>query len=100
MKRFLRTSVLVCGVLGLGAPAWAATDPERAWAQAKTFLKQGAYRDALESFDVILVATPNDSWAQLYHALCELRLESVQPFVQLSPEQLTGLKQRLKQEEG
>ena len=69
------------------------------WDRAKTLLKQGAYRDALESLDAILAITPNDPRAQLYRSLCELRLKSPPPFGQLSPTQSRALQEQLRQEE-
>ncbi len=94
------TSVLVVwGLLVLSAPAWAADDTKHRWDDVKASLKQGAYREALESLDVILSVTPNDPWAQLYHSLCELRLKAPMPFPQLSRQQLASLSTQLHQEE-
>lgn len=69
------------------------------WDEAKRFLKQGAYRDALQSLDIILTQTPNDPWAQLYHSLCDLRMQSTASFSRLSPAQLAALQEALRLEE-
>lgn len=74
-------------------------DVKASWDTIRNFLRQGAYQDALQELDDILVITPNDPWAQLYHALCELRLQSTQTFPKFSPEQLASLKAQLHDEE-
>ena len=74
-------------------------DLQRYWDDVTAFLKQGAYRDALQSLTVILSITPNDPRAQLYKALCERRLQATQAFQQLSPSALASLHQQLEQEE-
>ncbi len=84
--------------LALDSPASDAAKPH--WQQAKAALKQGAYRTALESLDEILKLTPDDPWAQLYHALCELRLKSTPTFSSVEPADYRSLKVRLKQETG
>lgn len=103
--------VLLAGwvVLNASPPAWAASRPDitegaganltRQWADAHSFLAQGAYRDALQSLDIILTITPDDPWAQLYHDLCERRLQSPTSFRRLSIDQLGSLKQTLRLEE-
>jgi hypothetical protein len=92
--------IFVVGLLlGLSAPAWAQEDPKAHWAQIRRYLREGAYRDALQSLDVLLAITPNDPWAQVYRSLCELRLKSPSPFARLSPEQLAALQQDLRREE-
>ncbi|MBI4342742.1 MAG: LPS assembly protein LptD [Candidatus Omnitrophica bacterium] len=72
---------------------------DRHWSEVKQLLRQGAYRDALQSLEVLLQRAPNDPRAQLYRALCELRLESPPPFTQLSPAELGTLQGRLRAEE-
>ena len=109
MNKAFRVVAVSWVALSLSVSAWPApaptqerrdsVDTSRAWNDAKTFLKQGAYRQALESLNVILSATPNDTKAQLYRALCEQRLKIASPFTQLSPEELTSLSARLKDEE-
>ena len=111
MKRTFWTTLVVGAALGVclcladgaraesGAGPSASVDVQRSWADAKASLKQGAYRQALESLDVILSNTPNDPWAQLYHTLCELRLKAPSPIIQLTPAQLVALKEQLRQEE-
>jgi len=111
--------VLVCALL-LSASAWAGPQPidrepasappsatqsgsgeaalARAWTDAKNSLKRGAYREALQSLEIILSITPQDPWAQLYRSLCEQRLSSPPPFAQLPRAQFEALEERLRQE--
>ena len=73
---------------------------ERHWDDVTTFLRQGAYSDALASLDVILSATPNDPRARLYQELCRLRLDNADAaFSPLPPPQLKSLKAKLRREE-
>ncbi|MBI2495935.1 MAG: hypothetical protein HYW10_05170, partial [Candidatus Omnitrophica bacterium] len=74
-------------------------DLQRYWDDVKSSLKQGAYRDALQSIDIILSIAPNDPRVPLYRSLCERRLQGPPLFAQLSPAALTSLKERLHQEE-
>ena len=111
MKRAFQIALIAWCLFSLSASvSWADTRPgkgdgraenqlKRRWDEAKSFLKAGAYGDALQSLDVILRLTPDDPWAQLYHSLCELRLKSPPPFAQLAPTQLASLKERLRSEE-
>ena len=105
-----RALLVGVGVLGLSAFVWAASpsqsgerlrqeDPKNLWQTTNTFLKQGAYRDALQSLEVLLTITPNDPWAQLYRSLCEIRLQGPQRFGQVSPSQLAVLQELLHQEQ-
>ena len=82
-------------------PALVAADDEidRHWTEVRQLLKQGAYRDALQSLELLRRMTPDDPRAQLYYALCELRLQSPPAFEQLSAETLHEMEDRLKQEE-
>lgn len=77
----------------------AGEDLQRHWEDARRFLRQGAYEDARRALAAILAVTPADPWAQLYHSLCERRLQSSRPFTQLSPSQFRSLQQELQQEE-
>jgi hypothetical protein len=111
VKNVLTCVVVVWCALSLSASAWAAARPgpeverqtgedlKRHWDEAKGFLKRGAYRDALQSLEIILTSTPDDPWAQLYHSLCELRLEAPPPFPPLSSTEIASLKGRLHREE-
>jgi len=113
VKKFVLLLGILCGALWLSipAPSWAdqersasphtagSESPKRYWDDATTSLRRGSYRDALQSLEVILTLTPNDPWAQLYHALCELRLQSSGPFPQLSASEEAELKARLQAEE-
>lgn len=74
-------------------------DLQRHWDDVTAFLKQGAYRDALQSLTIILSITPNDPRVPLYKTLCERRLQATQAFQQLSPLALASLAARLEQEE-
>jgi len=75
--------------------------PQRQWDDVKAALKRGAYREALQSLDIILLSvSPDDPRAQLYRTLCERRLASPQQFAALTPLQLNTLKQQLRAEEG
>lgn len=74
-------------------------DLQRYWDEVHAFLKQGAYRDALQSLTIILSITPNDPRVPLYKTLCERRLQATQAFQQLSPSALASLTERLEQEE-
>jgi len=69
------------------------------WDQAKASLKQGAYREALQTLDVILTMTPNDPWASLYRSLCEARLQGPAGIAPVSRAELQELHERLRQEE-
>ena len=82
-------------------PALVAADDEidRHWTEVRQLLKQGAYRDALQSLELLRRMTPDDPRAQLYYALCELRLQSPPVFNQLAPETLQAMQARLQQEE-
>ena len=105
------TVLLVIWVmLSLSAASSAASHPDvteggprgdltRHWTDARSFLKQGAYRDALQLLDIILTITPDDPWAQLYHTLCERRLQSPPPFRRLSIDELGSVRQALRLEE-
>ena len=117
MNRHARSRLLAGALLILGVAAWAEArtsrtteqaspssldnqeDLEGHWQDARRFLRQGAYEDARRSLKAILTATPDDPWAQAYHTLCERRLQSSQPFTQLTPEQLREVQQRLQREE-
>lgn len=109
MNPLIRFALIVGSACLLSASAWAG-GPEapasptqaqlkREWEDVKASLRQGAYRPALQSLEVLLTLTPDDPWAQLYHSLCELRLESPPPFQQLSHDQLQALEARLRDEE-
>ena len=74
-------------------------DLKRHWEDAKRFLRHGAYEDAKRSLDAILAVTPDDPWAQAYHALCERRLQASRPFTQLTPEQFRSMQQQLHRED-
>ena len=76
-----------------------AAERQRDWEQVRRFLKQGAYRDALQALERILAVTPNDSQAQLYQLLCTHRLEGPSSFPQLSSGQAASLEEQLRQEE-
>ena len=75
MKNIVKVVLLValCALVVM-APVRADDRQDRQWDDVKSSLKRGAYREALESVDVILSASPNDSRAQLYRSLCEKRL--------------------------
>ena len=100
MKSFIKVVLLVslC-VLVVSAPVHADDRPDRQWNDVKASLKRGAYREALQSLDVILAASPDDSKAQLYRTLCERRLSTPQQFASISPVQLQTLQQQLNLEE-
>ena len=89
----------VSAALVVPQPAFAATDLDRHWSDVRQFLRQGAYRDALQSLEVLLQITPKDPRAQLYHALCEIRLESPPSFTPLSVSGLEALRAQLQEEE-
>ncbi|HLD78464.1 MAG TPA: hypothetical protein VJB16_05545, partial [archaeon] len=100
MKSLIKVVLLVslC-VLVVSAPVHADDGSDRQWDDVKSSLKRGAYREALQSLDMILAASPGDSKAQLYRTLCERRLASPQQFASISPAQLQALKQQLHLEE-
>ncbi len=90
--------------LGSWAPACAAaiqgqdaTQPH--WAQVKTLLARGAYREALEELEIIFKLTPNDPWVSTYRSLCKKRLQTAGGFAQLTPEELAGLRDTLRREQ-
>ncbi len=100
MKRLVGSCLIVASLFLLGASAWGADSRlEQAWKDVRSSLRQGEYHQALQTLQVILSQTPDDPWAQLYRSLCEMRLESTQPFPQLSASQLAGLRSKLQQEE-
>lgn len=74
-------------------------NPERLWDDVKRFLRQGAYRDALQTLDTLQVLTPDDPQIPLYRSLCQTRLRSTSDIDALTPEELSSLQQRLHQEE-
>ena len=87
-------------LVGLGLPApSAAQGVEEYWQRAKASLKEGAYRDALDSLNAILKIAPDDPWAELYRALCEQRLDAPRRVPRMTAEQLNALTERLQQEE-
>ena len=99
--RTILIAVLCVGVSLGAAPiaALADADTDHLWIEVKQALRQGAYRDALESLEVLLQHHPDDPRAQLYRSLCELRLEAPPQFEQVSPDALARLNARLKDEE-
>ncbi len=117
MKKFASIvfALLVWTLLSLGARATgpnaedapssatsnraSAQELSRHWDAARTSLKHGDYRAALQSVEAILAITPDDPRAQLYRSLCERRLGSSQPHTQISPEEMAALKDRLRAEE-
>ncbi len=99
MKPVFRFLFTLWCVLALGTAAWAATDPQPYWNDARAAIRHGAYHDALQSLETILSLTPDDPWAQLYRTLVTLRLQSAKTLPQFSPEQLKALKTQLEQEE-
>ncbi|MDP3703398.1 MAG: hypothetical protein Q8R78_03330, partial [Candidatus Omnitrophota bacterium] len=100
MKSIVKVVLLValCALI-VSAPVRADDGADRQWADVKSSLKRGAYREALESVDVILAASPNDPRAHLYRSLCEKRLAAPQQFASISPAQLNTLRQQLRLEE-
>src|SRR3989338_4057695 len=90
--------VALCALI-VSATVRADERQDRQWNDVKTALKRGAYREALESVDVILAVSPNDSRASLYRSLCEKRLAAPQQFASISPAQLSALRQQLRLEE-
>jgi len=90
--------VVLTGVALFIASTAAADTPQSLWNQVKASLKQGAYREALQSLDALQAASPQDPWAPLYRSLCELRLQSPSTFAQISPAQLAALKAQLRLE--
>jgi len=73
-------------------------NPEAYWQQAKSLIRQGAYRQALESLDHLSTLVPDDPWVPLYRELCQARLASPESFRPLSPSELASLTARLEQE--
>ncbi|MBI4004043.1 MAG: LPS export ABC transporter periplasmic protein LptC [Candidatus Omnitrophica bacterium] len=95
----IRVAKIVClasCALLISTPAWA---DDRQWDDVKASLKRGAYREALQSLDILLSVSPSDARAQLYRTLCERRLASPQRFAAITPAQLGALKQQLRAEE-
>lgn len=109
--RFYIGIVVAIGLFGLNLLGWAGTPPAGAsnaqeqeelahlWESVKNSLKQGAYRDALDSLETILSKTPDDPQAKLYRSLCEQRLKASSGFASLSSDELVALKARLVGEE-
>ncbi|PIQ84402.1 MAG: hypothetical protein COV75_02500 [Candidatus Omnitrophica bacterium CG11_big_fil_rev_8_21_14_0_20_63_9] len=69
------------------------------WDDVKRFLRQGAYRDALQTLETLHVLTPNDPQILLYRSLCQTRLRAASGIDALTPEELSSLQQRLREEE-
>jgi len=70
------------------------------WKQVNTLIAQGAYRDALQTLDIIRAKAPDDPWVALYRNLCERRLRASTSLPQLRPDEFTALEQRLQREAG
>ena len=107
-RRFLWSAALVVAAFGsMGRAEVSASQdhpptrqvPQEYWDTAKASFKQGAYRDALQGFEMILAINPDDPWAQLYRSTCERRLQSSSPFHSVSRAQLDSLNEQLRQEE-
>jgi len=68
------------------------------WKRVNALVAQGAYRDALQTLDLIRAKAPDDPWAALYRSLCERRLRSSTSLPQLRPDQFEALTQQLQRE--
>lgn len=95
---FRASTLLVIACAAAAGPLWAADGRDPRLDQAKTSIRAGDYRSALQTLDALLVDSPHDPDAQIYRALCDVRLHASQDYAPISAERLRTLKERLSDE--